>query len=107
MNKDEILAMSRKDNENKDPYELDIANKANHFAGMGMAIVVFILYVANLIVKGEQNYGIWSIMAVSMAVRYVYTGKKLEKKDHLTLGVLWSIIFVTSFTVGMIKLIRG
>ena len=107
MDKEKILAMSREENEKNDPFELDVANKANHFAGLGMAIVVFILYVANIFVKGEQDYGIWSIVAVSAAVKYVYTGKKLEKKDHLTLGILWSIIFVTSFTVGMMKLIRG
>ena len=107
MDKNKILEMSRKENEKKDPFELEVAGKANNYAGLGMAIVVFILYVTNILARGEQDYGIWSIMAISMAVRYLYTGKKKKKKDQLGLGVVWGIIFAISFTVGMIKIIRG
>ena len=107
MDKNKILEMSRKENEKNDPFELEVAGKANNCAGLGMAIVVFILYVTIILARGEQDYGIWSIMAISMAVRYLYTGIKLKKKDQLGLGVLWGIIFAISFTVGMIKIIRG
>ena len=71
MDKNKILEMSRKENEKNDPFELEVAGKANYYAGLGMAIVVFILYVTNILARGEQDYGIWSIMAISMAVRYM------------------------------------
>ncbi len=106
MNKEDILAMSRKDNDKKDPYEMEIASKGNHIASAGMAIVVFILYVSNIFFKGEQDYGLWSIMAISMAVRYLYTGIRLKKRDQVILGVCWCVIFVLSFFVGMYKIIK-
>ena len=107
MDKEKILAMSRQENEKKDPYEMKIYNKAGRNASAAMAAVVFILYVAGIFINGRQDYGIWSIMAVCSAVRYLYTGVKLKKKDHLTLGVVWSLIFAVSFTVGIAFMVKG
>ena len=107
MDKNKILEMSRMENENKDPYETEIVRKAMNSGHLSMVIVVFVIYISGIIVNGEQDYLVWSIMAVSLASQNLYRGIKLKKKDVLICGVVWSIIFVTSFTVGMIKLIRG
>ena len=107
MNKEEILAMSRKENDKKDPFEMEINRKAMRFSHMATAILVFIIYVAGLIINGEQDYLVWSIMAVSSATQYLYRGIKLKKQDTIVIGAMWTLIFVISFIVGMIKLIRG
>ena len=106
MNKEEILAMSRKENDKKDPFELEVNNKAVRMAHIATAIVVFIIYVTGIMVNDKQDYLIWSIMAVSMGTQFLYRGIKLKKKDSLGLGALWAVIFLISFTVGMIKLVK-
>ena len=106
MNKEEILAMSRKENDKKDPFELEVNNKAVRMAHIATAIVVFIIYVTGIMVNDKQDYLIWSIMAVSMGTQFLYRGIKLKKKDTLMLGALWAVIFLISFIVGMIKLVK-
>lgn len=107
MDKEKILAMSRKENENKDPFELEVNNKAISIAHISTAIILFIIYVTGIMVNGKRDYLIWSIMAVNMAAQFMYRGIKLKKKDSLVLGAVWAVIFLISFTVGMIKLVKG
>ena len=105
MNKEDILAMSRKENENKDPYGLEVASRAGHYGGLAMAVVVFILYISSFIFRGELDWGIWSIMAAASAVRYLYSGIKLRQKYVVILGAAWCVIFAGTFFVGMYKIV--
>ena len=107
MNKDEILAMSRQDNDNNDPFEREIDRKAMNGAHLAMLIVVFIVYISGIFIKGESDYLVWSIMAASLATQNLYRGIRLKKKDVFICGAVWVLIFIGSFIYGMMKLIRG
>ncbi|WP_295153352.1 DUF6442 family protein [uncultured Ruminococcus sp.] len=107
MDKEKILAMSRVENEKKDPFELEVANEANSLASTFMAAVTIVLFFTNVFARGNYDYGIWSILGIWLATKYGYTGLRMKKKKQVIRGIVWGILFLTSFTVGMIKLIRG
>ncbi|WP_024857831.1 DUF6442 family protein [Ruminococcus albus] len=106
MDKERVLAMSRKENEYKDPYTMEIENKANLLAGDAMLTIVSIIFIVSLLVNGEPDYLMWSIVFVSNAFKLVYSGIKLKDKKQLRLGIGYTCLFLMSFIYGIIKLIR-
>ena len=107
MDKEKILELSRKENENRDPYELEVQNRAGNIAGLCMTLVMLILFVSKFIFRGEYDFGIFSLTAVMTAARYVCYGVKFKRKDQLICGIVWCVIFAGSFLAAMYKIIRG
>ena len=106
MNKEEILAKAQKENKNMDLVELEINKKAADSAATASAIVCFILYVAENIICNTRNYSLWSILAASLAVSFLYKGIKLKDKSKLAIGILWTIILLISITTAVITLLK-
>ena len=106
MDKNEILSLSRRENAGKDPYAAKITSDGASKGAIAMAIVAAIIHITEIIVNGSRDYCIWSIMAVYLAVSWIYSGIKLRKHSYTALGIVWGVIFVISFIAGMTKLIK-
>lgn len=99
MDKNRILEMSRRDNEKKDPYELEIKNKALNASRIAMAGVLFVIYSVKMFVKGEKDNEFWSAIAICLAVQFIYMGIKLKDKTKLTIGIVYGVIFAVSLVL--------
>ena len=89
MDTEEIWARSRKENQNRDPMELEALSKANAIAvsvGMMMSGLLSLLHT---IFADRVDFGIWSvqfsIMAATMLVKYV----KLRQRYELLMGLFY------------------
>lgn len=106
MNKEEILAKSREENKDVDLVEIEVNKKSEGFASLVSAIVCFALYAAELIICGEKNYSLWSILTAAFAANYLYKGIKLKDKSKLIFGVLWTITSVLTIVTAVIVLLK-
>ncbi|MBQ3915904.1 MAG: hypothetical protein II690_04880 [Ruminococcus sp.] len=109
MNKDEILAMSREENKDKrkDPYELEIASKSSNVALVVSAIIAGILYLMEMVVTGNENYSLWSVLCTMDAVIYMYRGIKLKNKMSIFCGILWLILAIASGVSAVSHIMRN
>lgn len=97
MEKDEILEASRKENQYKDIYELEIDNKADHIgATVGLMVTVF-LWIITIDYYKEVAHGFYLIFTSTCAAKYLYRFIKLKKKSQFLLFILFVITSLLSF----------
>ncbi len=96
MKKEEILAMSRKENKNKDIYEIEVENKGCKIAVICMLILICIYYCYEIITGKGQNYTLYSLISIYCTILYGYKAIKLEKrrKLHTFCAVLWGLMTI-------------
>ena len=94
MNREEILARSRQENQNQDLVDKEVENKGIATAGIVMTIMCLVFYVAEFLLHGTKNYGFFSIAAIYNAILFTMKGIKLNDKGKLATGILWSVLAV-------------
>ena len=95
MDKEEILAKSRAENQNKDIYELEIINKGQRIGGLIGICAAFLLRVAErAILDSGTNYGYFLIILSAGAGLWIYKAARMKKKHEIFLAVLWSVLSV-------------
>lgn len=101
MTKDEILAKSRQENNDKDLYKAEIDAKAGATGAVFGFILCAIFFVAELIICGTTNYSLWGVIAIANATARLYSGIKLRNKGSIVIGSIWAagtiIMIIVSF----------
>ncbi len=104
MDKNEILAKSRRENQYKDPVEQAAFQKANDTALTVGIIVCVLLTALHRQVLGTADFGVWAVDWAIMATVYIVRFAKLRKKSDLVLalagvglflGFLWFYLHLT------------
>ncbi|OUN21447.1 hypothetical protein B5G37_11140 [Pseudoflavonifractor sp. An85] len=95
MDKEEILRASRRENQNKDIYELEIVNKGQRIGGIiGICVTFALMFAERIILKNGMNYGYFLIVLSACAGLWIYKALKMRKKHEIFLAVLWSVLVV-------------
>ena len=96
MKKEEILKKSRKENKNKDAYEIEIENKGVKIAAILMLILATVYYCYEIFTGKGQNYSFYSIVTLYCFVLYGYKAIKLEKRRalHVICSISWGLVTI-------------
>ena len=96
MNKEEILAKSRQDNKDHDPFYLE--TKVNGMKKGRIAAIIFCLalFAIDWFITENRNYGYYSIFSASFASDYLYRWKKTDNKDDFYAGALMALATAVS-----------
>lgn len=92
MNKDEILAKSRAENQNQDVYELEVQSKAQSFGNIGMLLLAFLLCALKYLGTGRIDIGVFCLLNASLAISTWYEWAKLKRKKDLAQAFLYTIL---------------
>lgn len=106
MDKEEILARSRNENNNKDMVEEETRNQA---AGLGMAVggaVCMILSLLEVIITDHVNTGCWAVYASMLGTQFLVKYIRLRRKHELILACLWLAICLTFVGLHIRGLVR-
>ena len=97
MDKDEILARSRKENKDRDFVEAEALAKANSIALSVGIMICGLLSLLHVIFLETVDYSVWtvyfSVLATVMLVKYV----KLRRRHELVIGLLYAAFCVIFF----------
>ncbi|MBQ8826727.1 MAG: hypothetical protein IJ007_06515 [Oscillospiraceae bacterium] len=107
MNREEILAKSRKENKERDPYQLEIDNKACKLA-LGIIILFSaIIYALNIFtgkgILAEMFAPVAIINAVLYTSRHVHAEEKNKATLFLMIGWLFAavLLVITAFVKAL------
>lgn len=78
MNKEELLAKSRQDNEGNDPVALDIKAKGLQLGAKTGITMAFALYFADLAFFDVRNYGYYSVFAAFLTAFWGYKASRTK-----------------------------
>lgn len=102
MNKEEILAKSKKDNIYGDEREKEVRTKRDAFSLWGLIVLGFIIMAIKLF-RTESPADIISILFCTSGLGFVYEGFKLKNKWVAISGIVFlllSVYFFYKFCVG-------
>ncbi|MBQ3256037.1 MAG: hypothetical protein IJA67_01295 [Oscillospiraceae bacterium] len=106
MNRDEILELSRKENQNKDLAELEVAAKAGNIASRVGACVCCIL---SLIVHAAADillYSPWVIYFSILGTHYAVKYKAVRRSTDLYLCVVYFAMCLLAFVFFTLRLVE-
>ena len=92
MKKEDILEASRKENNKKDLALIETEHKGTIIAAISILILSTVYFCLEIFVKGETNYGWYSIIALYCAIVYGYRGIKAHKKLSIFTSIIWLIV---------------
>lgn len=104
MNKDEILAKSREENRQKDPYEMEIKIKASQIGTISSLIICFVLFLIQILAGGGMNYGLWGVIMAGCGGSNLFMGIKLKRQSSIVLGICYLLCGVIGAIVSICKM---
>ena len=97
MDKDEILARSRKENKDMDFVEAEVRAKANGVALNVGIMVCGLLSILRIIFLDTLDYSAWTVYFSALTATMIYKYVKLRKRHELVIGLFYGVCFVMFF----------
>lgn len=105
MNKEEILAESRKEHKNQDIYEKEVIIKGYRYACMASMALAFIFVIIQLSIEDRLNYGLFAVVFTVQATNCWFSFIKLRKKSDLICAIGFTVIVLVNSAIHIVTLI--
>ena len=92
MDRDEILAKSRVENQNRDIYEQEVLKQANKCAVIVQTILAAIFLIVQIFVGGGVNWGLWALVFSATMTTFWVKYRKLRRKHELLVAIAYTIL---------------
>ena len=106
MDKDEILARSRKENKDRDFVEEAVLAKANSIAFSVGILTSGLLSILHAIFRDSPDYSVWVVMWAILSSVFLFKYHRLRKRHELLLGLLY-LGFCIFFFVLYLRRVLG
>ena len=97
MDKDEILARSRKENRDRDFVEAEVLAKANSIALNVGIMVCGVLSILHVIFRDTVDFSAWTVYFSALATTMIVKFVKLRRRHELILGLFYAACGVLFF----------
>ena len=105
MEKEEILAISRRENKNRDLAEAATAQQAGNTAGRVGACVCCLVSVVFVWATGTMLYSPWVIYFSILGTHSLVIYRKKKRKTELTLTILYFAMFLLFLVLFAVRLV--
>ena len=105
MEKEEILAISRRENKNRDLAEAATAQQAGNIAGRVGACVCCLVSVVFVWATGTMLYSPWVIYFSILGTHSLVIYRKKKRKTELTLTFLYFAMFLLFLVLFAVRLV--
>ena len=105
MEKEEILAISRRENKNRDLAEAATAQQAGNIAGRVGACVCGLVSVVFVWATGTMLYSPWVIYFSILGTHSLVIYRKKKRKTELTLTILYFAMFLLFLVLFAVRLV--
>lgn len=105
MEKEEILAISRRENKNRDLAEAATAQQAGNIAGRVGACVCCLVSVVFVWATGTMLYSPWVIYFSILGTHSLVIYRKKKRKTELTLTILYFAMFLMFLVLFAVRLV--
>ena len=105
MEKEEILAISRRENKNRDLAEAATAQQAGNIAGRVGACVCCLVSVVFVWATGTMLYSPWVIYFSILGTHSLVIYRKKKRKTELTLTILYFSMFLLFLVLFALRLV--
>ena len=106
MNKDDILAKSRAENQGTDEYERHVLEKAGKLASQAGLVVCALIAAASVLVTERPNNACWVIYFSIQATLFWTKYHCLRKRHELLMAVISTLVGLMFLGLFVLELVR-
>ena len=106
LNKEEILAKSRKENSGRDEYENKVIADGSRIALLAADVPVIVVLAVELIAHLRPSVGVLSIVFSMSAVLFWYKYAKLRKKHELFVALIYTVITLAGLALWIYQILE-
>lgn len=102
MTKDEILAKSRREHQNKDIFELEVMRKAQRIGGLIALSIAFLLILCEQLGELGMNYGYFLMILSAGSALCIYKGIRLRRGKDIVMAILFGTMMVYALVMYIV-----
>jgi hypothetical protein len=91
MNKEEILAKSRKENKNQDVFEKEVVRDAGNIGAVVAVVLATVFFVIQIFLGEGMNYGLYAIVFSVPATGFTVKAIRMKRKHEIVVAALYAI----------------
>ena len=107
MNREEILALSREENQGQDIANLEASKNSIQFGWIVAVILLSVVAVVEAFVYGRMNSGIFFGINSGCCTIFILKYLKLRKKHELYIAIIYGFAACMFLIVWIVQLIKG
>lgn len=107
MEREEILAQSRKENKEQDLYEQEVIKTGNNIAITVAACLATIFFIIQILTGGGMNYGLYAVLFSMLATTFIVKVIRLKRKHEIFVAVLYSAMTILSSIAHILNLVSA
>lgn len=105
MNKDEILAKSRKENKDRDLYSEEISTSAGVTSSFIALFLTTIFFILNCVINREYNWGLYAIVVSFGATNFIMKAIHIKRKRDIIFAVIYSVATLVLTVIYICQLV--
>ncbi|WP_353056274.1 DUF6442 family protein [Paenibacillus sp. MER 99-2] len=91
INKDEILAKSRRENKNRDLFKLEVQSRAVNIGSVVAVFLATVFFVVQLLLDGGFNWGLYAILFSVSATSFLITAFRLKRSLDIVFAIICTL----------------
>ncbi|REK74467.1 DUF6442 family protein [Paenibacillus paeoniae] len=91
INRDEILAKSRKENKDKDLFKIEVQINAGNVGSIAATILATILFVTQSLLGGGMDFGLYAIIFSIPAAGFIVKAIRMKRKRDWVLSIIYTL----------------
>ncbi|WP_425436552.1 DUF6442 family protein [Paenibacillus herberti] len=107
INKDEILSKSRKENKNKDLYDIEVQTSAGNIGSITAILLATIFFVTQSLVGDGLDFGLYAIIFSVSAAGFIFKAIRMKRRRDIVLSILYTLATLTFSVIHIVKLIEN
>lgn len=105
MNKDDILAASRKENKDRDLYNEEISISAGVISSLVALFLTTAFFILHALIKHENNWGLYAIVVSFGATNFIVRAVHLKRRRDIIFAVIYTLATVALTAVYICQLV--
>ncbi len=90
MNKDDILAKSRKENKDRDLYNEAVSTSAGVISSFVALFLTTVFFVLNSVINHEYHWGLYAIVVSFGATNFIVRAVHMKRKRDIVFAAIYS-----------------
>jgi len=107
MDREEILAKSRKENEGIDEFEKEVLKEGRSAGAAAAAVAAFLLFIVQICLDKGQNYGLYAVLVTMVSAQFIVKAVKLKRKHEIALAVFYTLFALMLAAAHIWQLVIG
>ena len=106
INKDEILAKSRKENKDKDLFKIEVQTNAGNVGSIAAIILATFFFLIQSLIGDGWDFGLYAVIFSISAATFIVRAIRMKRKSDIVLSIIYTLATLVLSVIHIYNLIK-